>query len=101
MIALDGVPGTAQPAIQEGKYVAGVIRGRLQGHQAHRRFHYVDLGMMAVIGRTRAVADLFGKVRVGGFPAFLDLGDHPPRLPRRLGEPLRGGQPLAVDDPRP
>jgi NADH:quinone reductase (non-electrogenic) len=74
MIALDGVPGTAQPAIQEGKYVARVITARLQGHAPHRPFRYVDLGMMAVIGRTRAVADLFGKVRVGGFPAFLIWG---------------------------
>jgi NADH dehydrogenase len=29
---------------------------------------------MAVIGRTRAVADLFGKIRLGGFPAFLIWG---------------------------
>jgi NADH dehydrogenase len=74
MISVPGVPGTAQPAIQEGKYVAGVVKARLRGHGAHRPFHYVDLGMMAVIGRTRAVADLFGKVRIGGFPAFLIWG---------------------------
>jgi NADH dehydrogenase len=71
MIAIPGVPGVAQPAIQEGKYVAGVIRARLAGQQAPRPFKYRDLGMMATIGRTRAVADLFGKVRISGFPAFL------------------------------
>ncbi|HSO97325.1 MAG TPA: NAD(P)/FAD-dependent oxidoreductase [Solirubrobacteraceae bacterium] len=74
MISVDGVPGTAQPAIQEGKYVARVVKARLRGHTAHRPFRYIDLGMMAVIGRTRAVADLFGKVRIGGFPAFLIWG---------------------------
>jgi NADH dehydrogenase len=71
MITIPGVPGVAQPAIQEGKYVASVIRARLEGRSAPRPFKYRDLGMMATIGRTRAVADLFGKVRLGGFPAFL------------------------------
>ena len=74
MIALDGVPGTAQPAIQEGKYVGKVVRARLRGRTPPEPFHYRDLGMMAVIGRTHAVADLFGRVRVGGFPAFLIWG---------------------------
>jgi NADH dehydrogenase len=71
MIALPGVPGTAQPAIQEGKYVASSIRARLEGRPALGPFKYRDLGMMAAIGRTRAVADLFGKVRLGGFVAFM------------------------------
>jgi NADH dehydrogenase len=71
MIAISGVPGVAQPAIQEGKYVASVIRARLAGRAAPGPFKYRDLGMMATIGRTRAVADVFGKVRLGGFPAFL------------------------------
>ncbi len=74
MIRLDQVPGTAQPAIQEGKYVAKVLRSRLAGTDAPKPFHYIDLGMMAVIGRKRAVADLFGRVRVGGFPAFAIWG---------------------------
>ncbi len=71
MITIKGVPGVAQPAMQEGKYVARTIKRRLTGRTRERPFRYVDLGMMAVIGRKRAVADLFGKVRVGGFPAFL------------------------------
>jgi NADH dehydrogenase len=71
MIALEGVPGTAQPAIQEGKYVASVVRARLSGRNVPGPFKYRNLGMMATIGRTRAVADLFGKVRIGGFPAFM------------------------------
>jgi len=68
------LPGVAQPAIQEGKYVAGVIRARLAGGQPPPPFRYRDLGMMAVIGRSQAVADLFGRIRVGGFPAFMIWG---------------------------
>jgi NADH:ubiquinone reductase (H+-translocating) len=74
MISLPHVPGTAQPAIQAGKYVAGVIRARLSGGKPPPPFRYRDLGMMAVIGRSQAVADLFGRVRVGGFPAFMIWG---------------------------
>jgi NADH dehydrogenase len=74
MIAVPDVPGTAQPAIQEGKYVAKVVRARLAGAGPPKPFRYRNLGMMAVIGRTRAVADLFGRIRIGGFPAFLVWG---------------------------
>ncbi len=74
MIAIPDVPGTAQPAIQEGKYVARVIRARLDGRPAPRRFKYLDLGSIATIGRTQAVADLFGRIRLQGFPAFVIWG---------------------------
>jgi NADH:ubiquinone reductase (H+-translocating) len=74
MIALPGVPGTAQPAIQQGKYVARVIRARVAGRSAPSRFRYIDLGTMAAIGRTHAVADLFNRIRLGGFPAFMIWG---------------------------
>jgi NADH dehydrogenase len=74
MIALPDVPGTAQPAIQEGKYAAHVVRERMAGRKAPGPFKYRDLGMMAVIGRTHAVADIFGRIRLGGFPAFLIWG---------------------------
>jgi NADH dehydrogenase len=73
MVVLPGVPGTAQPAIQQGKYVAEAIRARL-ARRPTKPFRYRDLGSMATIGRTRAVADLFGKVRFGGLPAFLVWG---------------------------
>jgi NADH:ubiquinone reductase (H+-translocating) len=73
MITLQDVPGTAQPAIQEGKYVARVVAARLAGKPAPPPFKYNDLGTMAVIGRTRAVAEVFGW-KVGGFIAFLIWG---------------------------
>jgi NADH dehydrogenase len=74
MVSVPDVPGTAQPAIQEGKYVAKVIRARLAGERKPRDFKYWDLGTMATIGRSQAVADLFGKIRVWGLPAFLIWG---------------------------
>jgi NADH dehydrogenase len=65
MASLDGLPGVAQPAIQEGRYVAGVIEARLSGWSAPAPFKYFDKGSMATIGRKRAVADAFG-VQVAG-----------------------------------
>src|SRR5499427_3147214 len=52
------MPGVAQPAIQEGKYVADVIRRRLTGRSKPAPFWYWDKGDLAIVGRTYAVADL-------------------------------------------
>jgi NADH dehydrogenase len=68
MIRLEGVPGVAPAAIQEGSYVAKVIKARLRGHK-RRRFHYLDKGTVATIGRTRAVAQV-SVVKLSGLPAF-------------------------------
>jgi len=64
------MPGVAQPAIQEGKYVAGVIRRRVAGRARPQPFWYWDKGDLAVVGRTYAVADL-RFARFAGFPAWL------------------------------
>jgi NADH dehydrogenase len=74
MITLPGVPGTAQPAIQEGKYVAEVVHARLAGRPAPGPFKYRDLGLIAAIGRNSAVADLFGRIRIAGPVAFVIWG---------------------------
>lgn len=63
------LPGVAQPAIQQGRYVGKVIKARLKG-KTIAPFHYVDRGNLAVIGRGAAVADL-NKVRLSGWPAWL------------------------------
>jgi NADH dehydrogenase len=68
MIALDGVPGVAPAAIQEGAYVAKVIKRRLDGH-SKGRFRYIDKGTVATIGRTRAVAQV-SFIKLSGLPAF-------------------------------
>ena len=58
MVSLNGLPGIAQPALQEGKYVGKVIRARLEGDASVAPFQYFDKGSMATIGRTHAVAQL-------------------------------------------
>lgn len=63
------LPGVAQPAIQQGKYVAKVIRARLRGEKI-RPFHYFDKGNLAVIGRAKAIADL-NWIGLSGLPAWL------------------------------
>jgi len=52
-----GHPQVAQPAIQQGKLLAKNLTRLTQG-QEMKPFAYKDLGSMATIGRTRAVADL-------------------------------------------
>jgi NADH:ubiquinone reductase (H+-translocating) len=52
------MPGLAQPAIQEGSYVAKLISRRVAGQPAPAPFWYWDKGDLAVVGRTYAVADL-------------------------------------------
>jgi NADH dehydrogenase len=73
MVALPGVPGVAQPAIQEGKYVGETIRARLRGKPDGSPFRYKDKGSMATIGRTQAVAEI-GRFRLTGFAAFVIWG---------------------------
>jgi NADH:ubiquinone reductase (H+-translocating) len=63
------LPGVAQPAIQEGRYVAKLIQRRLRGENLPS-FHYRDKGNLAVIGRAAAVADL-NWLRLSGIPAWL------------------------------
>jgi NADH dehydrogenase len=71
MVALKDVPGVAPAAIQQGAYVGHVVRRRVRGRERHRRFRYLDKGTVATIGRTRAVAELPGAVKISGPAAFV------------------------------
>ena len=62
------LPGVAPVAMQQGRYVAGVVRARLRGRE-HGAFRYRDKGNLATIGRAAAVADIKG-VRLSGFLAW-------------------------------
>src|SRR5436305_10501977 len=64
------MPGVAQPAIQEGRYVARLIRNRVAGTKPPKPFWYWDKGDLDIVGRTYAVADL-RFLRFSGFPAWL------------------------------
>ena len=70
MIALDGLPGVAQLAIQGGRHVARQIRNRLAGRPDGEPFRYKDEGSMATISRFSAVASI-GPLRLSGFVAWL------------------------------
>jgi NADH dehydrogenase len=76
MIALNNLPGVAQVAIQNAKYAAKEIKGRLKGRPPQRPFKYFDKGSMATISRFDAVA-MVGKLRLSGLIAWLMwLGVH-------------------------
>ena len=69
------LPGLAPVAMQQGNYVARIIRNRLKGRSSPA-FRYRDKGNLATIGRSRAVAEIKG-IRLAGFPAWvLWLGVH-------------------------
>ncbi|MFT3900101.1 MAG: NAD(P)/FAD-dependent oxidoreductase [Gordonia sp. (in: high G+C Gram-positive bacteria)] len=57
MMAVEGVPGVAQGAIQGGRYAADAIKAGLRGQTPDQRkpFSYFDKGSMATISRYAAV----------------------------------------------
>ena len=63
------LPGVAPVAIQQGRYVARAIEARIAGKPSPP-FRYQDRGSLAVIGRARAVALVWGR-RFWGYPAWL------------------------------
>lgn len=65
-----GHPGVAQPAIQQGKHLAGNLQ-RLHRNKPLKPFRYFDKGNLAIIGRNGAVADLPGNLHVSGFFAWM------------------------------
>ncbi|MFZ0278638.1 MAG: hypothetical protein WAL60_17145, partial [Candidatus Sulfotelmatobacter sp.] len=78
------LPGVAPVAIQEGRYVAKLIRRHLEAgapyfsrsvreggdSDVRPTFHYVDKGSLATIGRSAAIAQ-FGRIHISGFMAWL------------------------------
>jgi NADH dehydrogenase len=84
------LPGVAPVAIQEGRFVAKIIRAELKSRssptagapsfsrssreggdfESRPAFHYWDKGSLATIGRAAAVAE-FGKIHISGFIAWL------------------------------
>jgi NADH dehydrogenase len=67
------LPGVAPVAIQQGKFVAKLIREEMRlatRLKSRPQFHYWDKGSLATIGRAAAVAQ-FGKIHISGFIAWL------------------------------
>jgi NADH dehydrogenase len=69
--AADGamLPGVAPVAKQQGQYIARALIARREG-RAVSAFRYRDYGVLATIGRSRAVAQ-FGKLKVSGLLAWV------------------------------
>jgi len=63
------LPALAPVALQQGKYLAKLIKKRESGKKASP-FNYVDKGTMATIGRAKAVADIRG-LKFSGFVAWM------------------------------
>jgi NADH dehydrogenase len=69
------VPGVAPAAIQMGKF-AGEQIARDLSREPRRTFHYLNKGMLATIGRSKAVGELPG-LHVSGLIAWaMWLGIH-------------------------
>ncbi len=62
------LPGLAPVAVQQGKYVANLLKKNLP-KEKRPAFRYLDKGTMATIGKTRAIG-LFGKIQFHGFFAW-------------------------------
>ena len=65
-----GIPGTAAPASQMGRYVGRLIAARVAGGPSPPPFRYRDLGDLATIGRGAAVVKL-GRIELTGFVGWL------------------------------
>jgi NADH dehydrogenase FAD-containing subunit len=61
------LPGVAQVAIQQGRYVGRLIAGRLKGQPQPRPFKYFNKGNLATVGRNFAVMEAFGIRTAGRF----------------------------------
>lgn len=63
-------PPTAQFAIREAKQCAKNIVSYIDGKEMHP-FKFKALGMLGALGHHRAVAELFGCIKISGFLAWL------------------------------
>jgi len=81
------VPGVAQAAIQERRYVGRLIANDLRGRKVKRPFRYFNKGNMAVVGKNYAVLER-GWLRTSGFLTWLVWAFvhilSPPQLQNRL-----------------
>ncbi|MEL7370627.1 MAG: FAD-dependent oxidoreductase, partial [Myxococcota bacterium] len=63
------LPGVSPVAMQQARYVARHLKDRLRGRNSEP-FKYFDKGIMATIGRSRAVAQT-GRLKLTGLTAWL------------------------------
>ena len=61
--------GIAPVALQQGRFIAKNILKELEG-KPREKFHYIDKGQLATIGRNKAVLEI-GRLKLGGFLAWI------------------------------
>src|ERR1700676_5003003 len=64
------VPGVAQAAIQQGRFVGPLIANRVRGRKDGRPFRYRNKGNRAVVGKNFAILEA-GHLRSSGFVTWL------------------------------
>ncbi|MGH2480029.1 MAG: NAD(P)/FAD-dependent oxidoreductase, partial [Ktedonobacteraceae bacterium] len=64
------LPGVAPVAMQQGHYVAALLKQRVTSGGAEKPFHYVNKGNLATIGRSYAIVDIKG-LEITGLLAWL------------------------------
>jgi NADH:ubiquinone reductase (H+-translocating) len=67
------VPGLCPAAVQQGKYVAGLIKNKLANLLPPSAFSYKDKGIMATIGRGKAIAIIYN-FKISGLLAWILWG---------------------------
>jgi NADH:ubiquinone reductase (H+-translocating) len=77
-----GIPGTAPPAKQMGRYVGGLIAARVTDGPTPPPFRYRHMGDLATIGRNAAVVKL-GRLELTGFLGWLFWSAVRTKRPRR------------------
>lgn len=63
-------PGVAPVAMQQGRYVGRVLKGKLEGEKTTEPFEYFDKGSLATVGRAFAILK-FRKFKLAGGLAWL------------------------------
>ena len=63
------LPGVAPVAMQQGKYVAKILKKRIP-KKMRKPFKYFDKGNLATIGRAKAILQI-GDIKISGFVAWL------------------------------
>ena len=89
------LPGVAQVAIQQGRYVGRLISRELSGRKPPRPFRYFDKGNMAVVGKNFAIMKT-RHIRLAGFTA-VRLGIYSSAVSAPVAKLASRRAPMAVE----
>ena len=90
------LPGVAQVAIQQGRYVGRLISRELVGRKPPRPFRYFDKGNMAVVGKNFAILES-GRIRLAGIYGLAGLGICSSDVSSTTAKPASCPEPMALE----